>query len=76
MYNDSLYTCVMIYLLPNCVTCPNMNTDPECVNPVWGEDKYWDLYEYWGGWPSFVKTYLISIMTEILKIVLLLPFRS
>ena len=60
------------YGLPYCVTCPSMSTDPGPLNPgtrgrgsrVVGSR---DPYQYWGGWHSFGKTYLICIIAQVLE---------
>ena len=54
------------YGLPYRVTCPSMSTGPGSLNPGMGSR---DLYEYWGSWHSFGKTYLICIIVRFLKIV-------
>ena len=60
--------------LPYCVTCPCMSTHSGSLNPGTRQSRVptrlvvsWDPYEYWGRWHSFGKTYLISIIAQIIQ---------
>ena len=71
--NIRVSVCNVIHIkngLPCCVTGSSMITDPGSLTQVRGETEYPGVgiphpFEYWGGWQSFVKTYLIYTVAQV-----------
>ena len=73
---DTSYDIQIKYGLTYCVTCPSMSTDPGSLpKPVWVAWSQ-DPYKHWAGWHSLGKTYLISIIAQVLEIVFIPPLCS